>query len=591
LKSTGQVQNIAPEAIRSGKYRTLRTAPLMFSPVEPHTLYFATNVLFRTTSGGESWDIISPDLSRELPEVPANIGIFRTREMASQPRRGTIYALSPSSIETGIIWAGTDDGLVHLTRDGGLLWKNVTPPALTAWSKVAGIEAGHFDRGTAYMAVNRIRLDDMRPHIYRTHDGGTSWSEIVKGLPPDGPVNVVREDPVRAGLLYAGTERAVYVSFDDGLNWKPLRLNMPATSIRDLVIHDDDIVVGTHGRSFWILDAITPLRQLGKSGRPSGTLLFAPSAAYRVRWNLNTDTPLPPDEPSGENPPDGAVIDYYLDHDADSVRLDIFDQSDHLLRTYSSTDRPDTVNERDLRISPFWVSRPAILSSRGGMHRFVWDLHLAPPEGFRRWYSIAATPYHTSPQPKGPWVQPGTYTVTLHAGGRKFSQPITVRMDPRVNTPSVKLQEQYSLSMECYEGMHRIYKAVVQVHKLRNGIHSLAGTINNPRWNDSLSSLDKKLGMLEGSDGSDDMDIVYFSVGGVRAAEETFNGVETKLLYLMMLLQSADAPATRAQIAAVADQQQVVQGLLQRWDSIRTGDVAELNKNLVKLGVAPLKTD
>jgi photosystem II stability/assembly factor-like uncharacterized protein len=590
-KSTGQVQNVAPEAIRSGRYRTLRTAPLVFSPAEPHTLYFAANVVFKTTTGGESWDIISPDLSRELPEVPPNIGIFRTPEMATQPRRGTIYALSPSPLREGILWAGTDDGYVHLTTDGGSSWKNVTPPALTPWSKVAGIEGGHFDPATAYMAVNRIRLDDMRPHIYRTHDGGKSWNEIVKGLPADGPVNVVREDPVRAGLLVAGTERAVYVSFDDGLNWRPLRQNMPATSIRDLVIHDDDIVVGTHGRSFWILDNITPLRQLDRSGRPARTQLFAPATAFRVRWNLNTDTPLPPDEPTGENPPDGALVDYFLERDADSLTLDILDQAGNLVRTFSSTDRPDSVNERDLRITTDWLLRTAILSPEAGMHRFVWDLRFAPPPGFRRWYPISATPRHTAPEPHGPWVQPGTYTVKLRTGGKTYTQPITIKMDPRAGTPPVKLEEQFSLSMECYRGLQRVHRAVQQVHHLRNEIRTLSGTINNPAWNDSLGSLEKKLGKLEGSEITDDVDIVYFSVGGVKAADETFSGVKTKLLYLMMLLQGADAPATRTQIAAVGDQKQVVEGLLQRWETIREGDLAGLNNHLIKLGVAPLKAE
>jgi photosystem II stability/assembly factor-like uncharacterized protein len=591
IKSTGQVQNVAPEPIRSGMYRTLRTAPLVFSPVDPHTLYFASNVLFKTTSGGESWDIISPDLSREMPEVPASIGIFRTREMASQPRRGTIYALAPSPLDRGIIWAGTDDGTVHLTTDGGSAWKNVTPPALTAWSKVAGIEAGHFDRETAYMAVNRIRLDDMRPHLYRTHDAGKSWSEITKGLPADGPVNVVREDPVRAGLLFAGSERAVSVSFDDGLNWTSLRLNMPATSIRDLVIHEADLIVGTHGRSFWILDDITSLRQMNRYGRPAGTTLFMPGPATRVRWNLNTDTPLPPDEPSGENPPDGAPIDYYLSHDVDSVRLEILDQSGDLVRSYSSNDRIDSVRERALRISSDWIPAPSILQARAGMHRFIWDLHYAPPPGFQPWYPIAATPHHTSPEPVGPWVQPGTYTVTLNVDGRKLTQPVTVRMDPRVTTPSVKLQEQFSLSMDCYRGIQKVQSAVRQVHTLRNEIHLLAGKINNPKWNDTLSSFEKKLGKLEGSGVSDDVDVVYFSVQRTKSADESFTGLKTKLLYLMMLLQGADAPATRPQIAAVADEQVVVQDLLQRWAAIRQGELTDLNASLLKLGVAPLKAD
>ena len=239
---------------------------------------------------------------------------FVVRKWRRNTRRGVIYAVAPSPKDINVIWAGTDDGLIHVTKDGGKTWKNVTPPAIDSWSKISQIDASHFDVNTAYVAVNRIRLDDQKPHIYRTTDGGTTWQEIVTGL-PDGPVNTVKEDPQRAGLLFAGTELAVFYSLNDGNSWQSLRLNMPATSIRDLVIHNDDVVVGTHGRSFWILDDITPLRQLGPLVRNSTAFLFAPQVAYRVKRNVNTDTPLPPEEPAGQNPPDGAIINYFLGGD------------------------------------------------------------------------------------------------------------------------------------------------------------------------------------------------------------------------------------------------------------------------------------
>ena len=261
-KKTGQVQNIAPEAVRSGKYRFIRTAPVLFSPIDPKTLYFAGNVLFKTRDGGNSWETISPDLTRETyDDTPLSIGVYKNEDMKKMPRRGVIYTVAPSFLDINTIWAGTDDGLIHVTKDGGKNWTNVTPPSVSAWSKVSLMEASHFDANTAYAAVNRIRLDDQKPHILKTKDGGKTWTEITNGLPND-PINAVREDPKKRGLLFAGSERAVYVSFDDGEHWQTLRLNMPATSIRDLVIKDDDIVVGTHGRSFWILDDMTPLRQL-----------------------------------------------------------------------------------------------------------------------------------------------------------------------------------------------------------------------------------------------------------------------------------------------------------------------------------------
>ncbi|HYX42420.1 MAG TPA: hypothetical protein VE821_12020, partial [Pyrinomonadaceae bacterium] len=301
-KRTGQTQSVAPEVVLRSKYRFLRTAPVLFSPVDPHILYFAGNVLFKTINGGQSWEVISPDLTREKYDVPESIGVYRKPEMATMPRRGVIYTVAPSPKDVNLIWAGTDDGLIHVTRDGGRNWQNVTPPGLTSWSKISIIDAGHFDAATAYAAVNRIRLDDMHPHIYRTHDGGRTWQEIVRGL-PDDPINTVREDPQRKGLLFAGSERAVYVSFNDGDDWQSLRLNMAASSVRDLVIHDDDVVVGTHGRSFWILDDITPLRQLTAQVAAADAFLFRPQLATRVRRNVNTDTPLPPEEPAGQNPP------------------------------------------------------------------------------------------------------------------------------------------------------------------------------------------------------------------------------------------------------------------------------------------------
>jgi photosystem II stability/assembly factor-like uncharacterized protein len=446
-KRTGQVQNIAPETVRSGKYRFIRTAPVLFSPVDKKTLYFAGNVLFKTLDGGHSWQVISPDLTRESWEIPASVGIYAKEDMKKMPRRGVIYTVAPSHLDINTIWCGTDDGLIQVTQDGGKSWQNVTPPGVDSWSKVSLMDAGHFDANTAYAAINRIRLDDMKPHIYKTTDGGKSWKEIVSGLPAD-PINVVREDPIKKGLLYAGSERAVYVSFDDGDHWQSLRLNMPATSIRDLVIKDDDIVVGTHGRSFWILDDISPLRQLSTSSLKSMAILYQPQTAYRIRWNLNTDTPIPQEEPAGQNPPDGAIINYYLGENVKGeVVLEISDANGKLVRRFSSLDKPYEIPSNN--VPSYWLRPQQILSGKAGSHRFLWDLHHTPLD-IPPSYPIAAVYQNTVPNTTSPWVLPGTYTVKLTVDGKEYIQKMLVTMDPNVKTPVQDLQLQYDLSYGLY---------------------------------------------------------------------------------------------------------------------------------------------
>jgi len=429
---TGLVLQVGPKELRRS-HRVLRTAPLLFSPADPRLLLFAAEVLFATRDGGASWDVISPDLSREHPEVPDSIGVYRTPELATMARRGVIYAVAASPLDVGVIWAGTDDGLIHVTRDGGANWKEVTPPSLNAWSKVSILDAGHFETATAYAAVNRIRLDDLRPHVLRTHDFGATWTEIVAGLPDDAPVNTVREDPLRRGLLFCGSERAVHVSFDDGDHWHPLRLNMPATSIRDLVVHGDDVVVGTHGRSFWILDDITPLRQIDDGGAAKSALLFVPQAAFLMPRNVNGDTPLPPEEPAGENPPDGALVDFWLAAaPAGPVALEFVDAAGAVVRRFASDDRPAELDPGQLTVMAEWARPPARLAATAGAHRFVWDLRGPPPEAARRALPISAIWHDTPAEPLGPLVAPGDYAVRLTVDGRVLTQPLPVRADPRL---------------------------------------------------------------------------------------------------------------------------------------------------------------
>ena len=448
-KRTGQVQNISPEPVRSGKVRFIRTAPVLFSPIDPKTLYFAGNVVFKTNNGGQSWETISPDLTRETYDIPASVGVFTSDKMKTMPRRGVVYSLAPSYKNVNTIWAGTDDGLIHITNDGGKSWTNITPKEITTWSKISQIDASRYDNLTAYVAVNRIRCDDQAPYIYKTTDGGKSWTKIVNGLPNE-PINTVREDAERKGLLFAGSENAVYVSFDAGEHWQSLRLNMPATSIRDLVIKDDDIVIGTHGRSFWIMDNITPLRQVQSATSIHDIVMFKPQKAMRIRWNMNTDTPLPPEEPAGQNPPDGAAIDIALKSDAKTpVVIEIYDQQNKLIRKISSTDTAYAIPA--LNIPLYWIRPQQIISSKAGGQRFLWDMRYEPlnePVS----YPMTAVKNNTAPEPTAPWVMPGSYKIKLTVNGQTIEQPLEIVMDPRVKTSVKDLQRQHDLSMICYEG-------------------------------------------------------------------------------------------------------------------------------------------
>ncbi len=468
-KRTGQVQNISPEPVRSGNVRFIRTAPVIFSPVDNKTLYFSGNIIFKTTNGGDSWETISPDLTREAWDIPASVGIYTSKDMLTMKRRGVVYTLAPSYNNINTLWAGTDDGLIHITRDGGQHWKNITPTEITSWSKVSLIDASRFDDNTAYVAVNRIRCDDQAPYIYKTIDGGTTWKKIVTGLPNE-PINAVREDAVRKGLLFAGSENAVYVSFDAGEHWQSLQLNMPSTSIRDLVIKDDDLVIGTHGRSFWILDNISSLRQLNPSTK-NQVALFKPQVATRIRWNMNTDTPLPPEEPAGENPPDGAMIEYYLPSNTnDVVQIDILNQQKEIVRTFKSNDTLYTIPE--LNIPLYWIRPQSILSNKTGMHRLLWDMKYAPlnlPVS----YPMTAVKNNTAPDANAPWVLPGMYTVRITVGNQQKEQALEIKMDPRVKTAFADLKRQHDLSKACYDARKQTINKYPQIDRKLNALFEI----------------------------------------------------------------------------------------------------------------------
>ncbi len=536
-RRTQQVQQVGPKPLRGPNFRMIRTQPAVFSPADPHVLFFAANTVWRTSDGAQTWTEISPDLTRKEWSVPANVGIYAKDVKPAQ--RGVVYALAPSPLDVNRLWAGTDDGLIHVTTDGGTTWTNVTPPSLVPWAKVSILEASHFDANEAYAAINTFRLDDLRPHILRTRDGGKSWTETVAGITGNGIVNVVREDPKKRGLLFAGSETAVYVSFDDGEHWQPLRLNMPATSIRDLVVHGDDLIAGTHGRGFWVLDDVEPLRQAATSATPQ---LLKPALAYRFRWNKNPDTPLPPDEPAGENGPDGAVIDYVLPSAAGVVELAILDTNGDVLRRYSSRDKAEAPKDEG-NIPWYWIRPPRVLSTAAGMHRFTWDLHLTPVPTARPQFPIAATPHDTAPVLVSPWVPPGQYIVQLTVDGHQFAQPLNVAIDPRVKAPIDDLRRQYALSRQVYDELMALDTAVRDLRALRAG--------------QADPDFAKRAAALEGEAGA--------------GQPETLNGVAGALRTLLGILQSADAMPNDAALAAIAERRTAFLDVMKRFGELKKG--------------------
>jgi photosystem II stability/assembly factor-like uncharacterized protein len=583
----GEVADVAPEPVRRGEYRYNRTLPLIFSPLDPKVLYFGANVLFKTTEQGHSWTLISPDLTRESYAIPANLGVFSAGDPEKGKHRGTIYAIAPSFKEPDTIWVGTDDGLIQLTRDGGKTWKNVTPPALTPWAKVSIMEASHFDLGTAYAAVNTFRLDDLRPHIYRTRDYGATWQEIVTGLATNAASDVVREDPQRKGLLFAGTENAVYVSFNDGDSWQSLQLNLPHTSMRDLTIHGEDLIVATHGRSFWILDDITPLRQLDDKLAQQPVFLYAPQEALRWHWNRNPDTPLPPEIPAGKNPPDGAILDYYLAANAQGpVTLEILDSNGQLVRRYASIDKPPSMEKlaAEYPIPMYWVRPAQILSAEAGMHRFVWNVHYAPPDALEREFPISAIVRNTPLVPMGAWAMPGSYMVRLTVDGKSYTQPLVVKMDPRIHRSIEDLRKQHEMEMGAVEGMNDSYESLTQVKSVRAQIKDLSKKVGTKdKVAKSLDTLDNQCAELEGTKQHS-----FYGTPSSGKQLENFSTLNQHFAAILAVAASAEAAPTAQATAAYQELEQSETDLRRSWGAIRERDIPDLNKGLAKAGLTSI---
>ncbi len=577
-RRTAQTSSVGPDmGPRGGPFnRNVRTMPLQWSPLDPDLLFYTSNAVWKTLDRGTSWSRISPDLSRATWTAPKSAGKYAASvEVSAQ---GTITALSPSPMDVNVIWAGTDDGNIQVTMDGGANWSNVTPPTIQPWTRIFNIEAGHFDKVTAYAAANTMRIDDMNPHFWRTHDGGMTWTEINTGLAPGAVANSIREDPRKPGLLYAATETQIWFSIDDGGHWQSLRLNMPSTSVRDIQVKDDetclcsDLVAGTHGRGFWILDNVTPLRQLAEAQKTKDAFLFKPATAVRVRFGTNSATEWTPELPHGENPPPGGLIDYYLaSNAAGPVTLDILDSHGIVVRSLSSADpvlSPDPAldpagydkicqvnpSAPNCRVPLYWPAPQMVLSTQKGMHRFSWDLRYEPigEEPREGGGATGAVPGHTYPSVNAPWAPPGEYTVRLTVGGRPIEQPLVLRLDPRVKTSSAELEHIASLSREMYDGS-------IAANTAYEEARALVARVKDASLKTELEALAPEPRPSGGQ---------RFG-GAAPSGPPSLNGVSASLMSAAMALQAAEVGPTERQVAECDAARMQLQEVMQRWEALR----------------------
>lgn len=576
-RTTGHIVHVF---VRSSKDRASMSMPMAFSPQDPHTLYLGTQSLLETTDSGVTWQVISPDLSRGRAKTTE-----KTVESISAPKNA-ISTLAPSPLQRGEIWVATDDGLVHLTQDGGASWRNISPPGMTPQSTFVMIEASHHDAGAAYAAVNGFH--ESLPYAYRTHDYGRTWQKVVKGLPGGTVVRVVRDDPVRRGLLYAGTETGVFVSFDDGDLWQPLQLNLPTSSVRDLVVHQDDLVAATFGRGLWILDDLAPLRQMDPTVANSDVHFFRPPTALRVRWDMNQDTPLPPETPVGQNPPDGAILDYYLRSPAaGDITLAIYDQQGKLVRQFTSATQAAPAGYAN--VPNYWFAPSAVLQKTPGLNRFVWNLRYPDPATVPYGYFGGHLDYieytladHAIPgetprnQPQGPLIVPGEYEVALTVNGKTYRQPLTVKLDPRVHVSQSDLVRQLELEKAINSWIAISYTAHNQVSDMRAALTDREKALSaDSTANDALQAI-KSL----------DGELVNLESG--TSLEPGFGLVNRDLARLAVMVGSGDAAPSQTAKTAAQESCECLSKVLARWETANGHTVDALNSLLQKRNLLPL---
>jgi photosystem II stability/assembly factor-like uncharacterized protein len=560
--------------IAQRKYRDPWTPALVFSPRDKTSLYLGTQFVMKTTDGGLHWQTISPDLtgaqSGAVDQVRSEPGHAEaqgepTIQDARQRGYGVVYTIAPSPLDANLIWAGSDTGLIHITRDGGKTWKDITPKGLSDWSKITMIEASHFNPAEAYAAVDRHRLDDQTPYLYRTRDYGQTWQPITEGIHAPAFLNAVREDPTHRGLLFAGTEFGVYISFDDGDQWQSLQLDLPVTSIRDLAFHGDDLIIATHGRSFWILDDITPLRQAADV-REASAWLYRPATTVRVDNAGFMGTPLPPEEPTAENPPNGAMVDYFLAKPADQVKLEIFDAQHILVRTFSS-EAPRQTRRPPVPIAERWLAKPQVLDKSAGMHRFVWNLawgaEIAEAGGEEE--------YST---PRGPRAAPGEYEVRLTVDGKTISQSLRITMDPRSTATPQDLAEQVKLGRQIFAEALAGRKMLSAIRAVQKQLSDLQPKLQqNPELKASADAAFEELKIL---------------VSGSSSTEMGLERASTGLSAALRVVESSDRPVPAQALEVYHESSAAAKTALAKWNDFKSKRLPELNHQLEGASLAPL---
>jgi photosystem II stability/assembly factor-like uncharacterized protein len=603
-RTTGQIATVF---VRSEKYREASMAPLVYSPQDPHTLYLGTQYVLKTTDGGMSWQEISPDLTIVPPPPTPPAGATGTPPAGQGAGRGgrggSINTLSPSTKAQGVIWSGSTNGRIQVTQDGGANWKDVSPAELPAAqsgapaaSSVQIIDASHFDGQTAYAAMTAGQ--DPAPFIFRTHDGGLSWTKIVEGLPGDVFVRFVREDTERKGLLFAGTDASVWVSFDDGDHWQSLQLNLPVSSMRDLVVHGDDLALATYGRSLYILDDITPLRQAAASITAGGNpYLFQPANAVRVRWDVNQDTPLPKETAVGKNPPDGAILDYFLPSaPKGEITLDIVDSRNFLFRRFTSVAPPAPTMPAN--VPDYWFAPPPVLSKAPGHTRFLWDLRGPDPDALPYSYYgniLDYTEYtladHAIPmdtprvQPQGPLAAPGAYTAVLTVEGKEYRQNLTVSMDPRVHATPADLMDQFSWAQKATHAMSASAIVFRQIVALRAAIEDRQKALATGEKGTNNDALVKAL-----KDAADQVTAIQEGSRPARGVPATqgVGPVNRDMARDYWMVESGDIRPSESAKASVQELCGVLDKNLEAWRQLNSQVLTPLNAQLLTYRLAPL---